>query len=80
MPHAQLNSALLVALLLGLARGAVDLDFGSTDVELAEKPRAVVSVSPNVGTSNGGTRLHIDGYGWVRDNSRHGRRCRARPE
>ena len=59
-----MRTTLASLLLLGLGcRAAVDLDFGSTDVEFAETPRAVESVSPATGTSNGGTRLHIDGYG-----------------
>ena len=53
------------ASLLAIAHGAVDLDFGSTDVALAEKPRAVTSVWPTTGTSNGGTRLHVEGYGFA---------------
>ena len=56
----------LVGLLVCVARAAVDLDFGSTDVAFAEKPRAVEAVWPTTGTSNGGTRLHIDGYGCER--------------
>jgi hypothetical protein len=41
------------------------LDLEDTFVENAEKTREVTSVSPSYGSAHGGTRLHIDGTGFV---------------
>ena len=49
-------AATLVACAVG--QGADMLDLSDTSVALAEKTREVTSVSPQYGSSNGGTRVH----------------------
>ena len=56
-------AATLVACAVG--QGADMLDLSDTSVALAEKTREVTSVSPQYGSSNGGTRLHVGGAGFA---------------
>ncbi|KAH8075485.1 hypothetical protein JL721_1495 [Aureococcus anophagefferens] len=56
-------AATLVACAVG--QGADMLDLSDTSVALAEKTREVTSVSPQYGSSNGGTRVHVGGAGFA---------------
>ena len=45
--------------------GADTLDLGDTVVSTAEKTREITGVSPTKGSSNGGTRIHVEGAGFA---------------
>ena len=58
---------LWLATILGVCQASVDLDFGETNVAMAEKTRAIYSLTPSGGTAMGGTRISIGGEGFATD-------------